>query len=48
MNKQFLELLEDLSPEDREEAEEKVIDLKAEMLVRQVKKALEEAGFKSL
>ena len=48
MTEKFSELLEKMSPEDREEAEEKVIDLEAEILVREVKKALEQAGFKSL
>jgi len=48
MTKKFKELLEEMSPEAREEAEEKVIDLQAEILVREVKKALEQAGFKPL
>ena len=48
MTKKFKELLEEMPPEAREEIREKVIDLEAEILVRQVKKALEQAGFKSL
>ena len=48
MTEKFTELLEEMSPEAREEAEEKVIDLQAEILVRDVKKALEQAGFKSM
>ena len=48
MTQKFTELLKDMSPEDRDEAREKVIDLEAEILVREVKKALEEAGFKSM
>jgi len=48
MTETFSALLEEMSPKDREEAEEKVIDLEAELLLRDVKKALEQAGFKSL
>ena len=48
MSEKFTELLKEMSPEAREEATEKVIDLEAEILVREVKKALEQAGFKCL
>ena len=48
MTKQFSELLEEMSPEAREQVREKVIDLEAEILVREVKKALEQAGFKPM
>lgn len=46
MSEKLAELLEEMSPEDRDEACEKVIDLEAEILVREVKKALEQAGFR--
>ena len=46
MTEKLSDLLEEMSPEAREEAEEKVIDLEAEILVRDVKKALEQVGFK--
>jgi len=45
MEKKYIELLKEMSPEDREEAQEKVIDLETEILVRNVKNALAEAGF---
>ncbi|MDH5181091.1 MAG: hypothetical protein OEY07_15570 [Gammaproteobacteria bacterium] len=48
MSEGLTELLKGMSPEAREEAREKVIDLEAEILVREVKKALEQAGFKPL
>ena len=48
MSEKFAELLKELSPEAREEAMEKVIDLEAEILVRDVKKALVQAGFEFL
>ncbi|MDH5444903.1 MAG: hypothetical protein OEY52_05055 [Gammaproteobacteria bacterium] len=45
MSEKFAELLKELSPEDRAEAREKVVDLETEKLVREVKKALEQVGF---
>lgn len=48
MSEKLKELLKEMSPEAREEASEKVVDLEAEILVREVKKALEQAGFKAM
>lgn len=48
MNKQLSALLEEMTPEDRDEVKEKVIDLETEILVRNVKKALEQAGFRPM
>ena len=46
MNEQLSELLKQSTPEARDEIREKVVDFEAEKLVRDVKKALAEAGFK--
>ena len=46
MNEQLSELLKESSPEARDAIREKVVDFEAEKLVRDVKKALQEAGFR--
>ena len=46
MTEKFSEMLKDMSPESREEIREKVVDFEQEKLVRDVKKALEQVGFK--
>jgi len=47
VNEKLTKLLEEMAPEDKQEAIEKVIDLEAAKLVREVIKALEQAGFKA-